>query len=628
MGKSSLVIGLALVLVIGASAAPIATARPTTTPADDGLPRFSSSAPAAPTAQITPATPTTSANSTNGTAQNGTGPCAGIGGIGGAVCTGMQKGVGTLVTNLVDQVATVLLTKLQSGAETVIQLLVSRPVPLRDGDIALAGEPTNPPMTTVYALWLNMGLPAGLGVWALSMLLLRLTAFLPSSAAPAMEAKTKLLEGWITLFRILASWIWCALVLHLTLGMAQAFAPPGEVIITSFESLGETAAGAGIAALIVYLSSGVLFLLVVAVFGLSFLAPFVFMPAYPLFVGLSLPDVWIFEWFAQKGEFLRSLFAPAAFMPVPTAVILGAGYPVINAIRGELSGPLASIVGVPTYIILLLVMWFTALLAPLFLFVGGRKMRPLQMFAAGALGAATATNVSQRASNLRDRLGRPSLGSDSSGASVAANAGAGRSVDPLEGSPFSRENGGGFGGRLGATDGPEIAGMLGEGGSTGSGGGGPPASVTSPSTGTTGSASTSTSTGSASTSSGESGSKWDRFTSRPTQAYADSVPDGIEFEKVTTRTELDQDQYNAGYFRDNGEFQTVSQGNSDAEWLLDKGRFKQLSESFDDDPVVLYDETNDAAYDARSLFADDEDQLGQYERHHQDSMRTIRETQL
>ena len=623
MGKSSLVIGLALALVIGASAAPVATARPAT-PAGDGL---LGSSPSTPTAQITPPA-TTPANSTNGTAQNGTGPCAGIGGIGGAVCTGMQKGVGTLVTNLVDQVATVLLTKLQSGAETVIQLLVSRPVPLRDGDIALAGEPTNPPMTTVYALWLNMGLPAGLGLWALSMLLLRMTAFLPSSAAPVMEAKTKLLEGWITLFRILASWIWCALVLHLTLGMAQAFAPPGEAIITSFEAFGETAAGAGVAALVVYLSSGVLFLLVVAVFGLSFLAPFVLMPAYPLFVGLSLPNVWVFEWFAQKGEFLRSLFAPAAFMPVPTAVILGAGYPVLNAIRGQLSGPLASIVGVPTYIVLLLVMWFAALLAPLFLFVGGRKMRPLQMFAAGALGAATATNVSQRASNLRERLGRPSLGGDSSGASVAANAGAGRSVDPLEGSPFSRENGGGFGGRLGATDGPEIAGTLSEGGSTSSGGGGPPVSVTSPSTGATGGASTSTSTGSASTSSGESSSEWDRITSRPTQAYADSVPDGIDFEKATTRMELEQDQYNAGYFKDDGEFKSVSQGDSNSGWLLDEGGFKELSEKRDEKPVVLYDESNDTIYDARGVVQDGKYRQGRYEQQHQDSIRAVQETQL
>lgn len=625
MGKSSLVIGLALTLVVGASVAPVATARPTTMPVSgDGLPGSSSSAP---TAQITPPS-TTPANNTNGTAQNGTGPCAGIGGIGGAVCTGMQKGVGTLVTNLIDQVTTVLLTKLQSGAETVIQLLVSRPVPLRDGDIALAGEPTNPPMTTVYALWLNMGLPAGLGVWALSMLLLRMTAFLPSSAAPAMEAKTKLLEGWITLFHILASWIWCALVLHLTLGMAQAFAPPGEVIITSFESLGETAAGAGVAALIVYLSSGVLFLLVVAVFGLSFLAPFVLMPAYPLFVGLSLPNVWVFEWFAQKGEFLRSLFAPAAFMPVPTAVILGAGYPVLNAIRGQLSGPLASIVGVPTYIVLLLVMWFAALVAPLFLFVGGRKMRPLQMFAAGALGAATATNVSQRASNLRDRLGRPSLGSDSSNASVAANAGAGRSVDPLEGSPFSRENGGGFGGRPGATDGPEIAGALNESGSTGGGGGGPPASVTSPSAGTTGNTSTSTSTGSATTSSGKSGSEWDRITNRPTQAYADSVPDGIEFEKATTRMELNQEQYNAGYFKDDGEFKSVSQGNSNSGWLLDEGGLKRVSRGHVDDPVLLYDESNNAAYDARSVVQEGEYQQGRYKRQHQDSVRAVQETQL
>ncbi|ESP86817.1 hypothetical protein K933_17077 [Candidatus Halobonum tyrrellensis G22] len=482
-------------------------------------------------------------------------------------------------------------------------------------------------MTTVRAVWLNVGLPAALGVWILGMLLLRLTAFLPSG--PTVEAKTKLSEGWIALFRILASWVWCSLVLHLSLGIAQTFAPAGEEIFASLQSVIGTAGGAGVAALLIYLSSGVLLALIAIVFGLSYVAPFILMPVYPVFIALSLPDIWIFEWIAEKGEFFRSLFAPAALMPVPTAIILGVGYPVVNALRGQLGWAAGLVIGSDVITVMVLTLWFTALTAPLFLFVGGRKMRPLQMFATGALGAAAGRSLSRPNLNLGGSGGSESSGS----AAGTGNAGAGRTVDPLNGSPFSRENDGAFGGRLGPADSPEVAGQLGDGSSTVEGVSGPPAPTASPSFGASGSASGGASAGSSSsssstTSSSASSSKWDRITSRPTQEYADSVPDGVGFEKAATRSELDRDQYNAGYFDDDGEFKTVSDGNSNSGWLLDEGGLKRVSRGHEDDPVVLYDEPNDVAHDARSVVQDGEYQQGRYERQHQDSVRAVQETRL
>ena len=624
MGKSPLLIGLALALVVGTSAAPVTTAMPpTSVPGDD--PPGPSSPPSTPTvAPTTPATPAAPANGTNGSAVNGSGVCSGIGGLGGQVCQGFVQTVGAVVDDVTDWV----LTQLQNAAESVVEMLVSRPVPLRNGNVALAGDPTNPPMTTVRAVWLNVGLPAAIGVWILAMFLLRFTAFLPSG--PTVEAKTKLSEGWIALFRILASWIWCSLVLHLSLGIAQTFAPAGEEIFTSLQSVIGTAGSAGAAAILIYLSSGVLLALIAIVFGLSYVAPFILMPVYPVFIALSLPDIWIFEWIAQKGEFFRSLFAPAALMPVPTAIILGVGYPVVNALRGQLGWAAGLVIGDDVIMVMVLTLWFTALTAPLFLFVGGRKIRPLQMFAAGALGAAAGRSLSRPNLNLGGSGGSESSGS----AAGTSNAGAGRTVDPLNGSPFSRENDGAFGGRLGLADGPEVAGQLGDGSSVVEGISGPPAPTTSPSFGATGGAGTSRSTSasagstssSSTTSSSGSSSAWDRVTSRPTQEYAESVPDGVGFEKAMTRSDLTRNQYDAGYFRDDGEFKSLSGGDSNSGWLLDEGGFTRLANNKSDRPVLIYDKENEEAFDARSVVTDGEYREARYEQQHQDSARTIKET--
>ncbi len=633
MDKAPLTVALVFALLLGANALPLVQAAPdhetlsrnatvnTTTASTASLTIAQTSADDNRTNRTTPA------GSSNGTL-SANDPCAGMGSVESAVCTGIHKGFGTVLGGFIDGLADSVLTKLQNGAETFVEVLVSRPVPLRNGQMELAQRPTNPPMGTVYDLWLTVGLPAGIAVWGLMMLIMRLTAFLPSRMAPVMQSRKKLLEGWFALFRILASWIWCALILHLTLGIAVTFAPSGEQIITGFESLSEAAVGAGITALVLYLSSGVLFVLVLLVFGLSFLAPFVLMPAYPLFIAISVPDFWIFKWFAQKGEFLRSLFAPAAFMPVPTAIILGTGYPVLNAIRGSLSGPIASIAGIPTYIILLLVMWFTALIAPVFLFLGARKMRPLTMFAAGALGAATTMNVSRGAKGLRGRLQRPSIGGSSS-SDTTRNAGVGRTVDPLEGSPFSRDNAGGFGGSLNGSDGASIAGSIGTGGFSSPGGRGPPAPAFNGTGGTSsaGGQSASTSSSSAGSTSGRgSSTDWERVTDRSAQAYAESVPDDVEFKQATSRTELDRNRYDAGYFDSRGEFRTLSQGPSNSGWLLDEGGFNTIAAKKAEEPVLAYDEANDEAYDVRDVVQDGEYRRARYERQRQDSINTVERT--
>lgn len=598
MDTSPVVVGLVLALLLGASGVPLAQAAPGNETTDGTTTGNTTT-----TSSVAETLATASDDEWNTTTnspvsapperpRNASGPCAGMGSVERAVCTGIHKGFGTVIGGFIDRLADSVLTRLQNGAETFVEILVSRPVPLRNGEMELVQRPTNSPMGAVYDLWLAVGLPAAITVWAFMMLIMRFTAFLPSRMAPAMQSRKKMLEGWFTLFRILASWIWCALILHLTLGIAVTFAPSGEQIITGFEALAEAAVGAGITALVLYLSSGVLFVLVLIVFGLSFLAPFVLMPAYPLFIAISMPDFWIFKWFAQKGEFLRSLFAPAAFMPVPTAIILGAGYPVLNAIRGSLSGPIASIAGIPTYIILLLVMWFTALIAPLFLFLGTRKMRPLTMFAAGALGAATAMNVSRGAKGLRGRLQRPSIGGSSSSGAVR-NTGVGRTVNPLEGSPFSRDSAGGFGGELGDTT--SSAGALGAGGAATNGQSGAPVFT--------------------GENSHEAGSRADQGLG--------NVPNEQEVVHVSDWAELDKTQeYAAGFYGRNGDLQRTDNNNpSSVEWL-ERSAYDRMSEAKSEETIILRGEEDGRVYDVRDAGGD----RMSPEEQHRDSSRVVEET--
>jgi hypothetical protein len=636
MRPEPLVVAVLVVLVVGSSVIPpvsgTASGRPLPTPnatqngTTTATTTGSSSATATPApSDGTDTNGTTSAPITagdNGTG-NASGACAGLGTVERAVCLGIQEGASVLVEGVLDWLATELMTGLRNGAETVVEVLVSRPVPLRNGEVAIAERPTNPPMDTVYDLWLGVGLPGGLAIWALMMLLTRLSLLLPSRLVPGAQSRAKLLAGWFGLFRILFSWIWCAIVLHLTLGIAVWFAPSGDQILAGFDALGETAVGAGIAGLVLYLSSGVLFILVVLVFGLSFLAPFVLMPAYPLFIALSLPDFWIFEWVAQKGEFLRSLFAPAALLPVPTAIILGTGYPIINAIQGELTGPVGSIIGIPTYVLLLLVMWGTALIAPVFLFFGTRNLRPLSMFAAGALGAATAVNTARGARGLRDRLQRPNVGwpssSDSTGTTTDAADG---SVDPVDGSPFSRDDASRGERPLGAGGGRSDPQPLEAGPSSA------PAPITDTEAGfITNSGTSSTGSDTATTTGGRtSATGWDRVTDRSADAYAESVPDDVAFTQATARPDLDRDRYDAGYFDSRGEFKSLTQGPSDTGWLLDEGGFNRISSKKPEEPILLYDEENSAAYDVREVVQEGQYRKARYSRQHQESINIIEGT--
>lgn len=467
--------------------------------------------------------------------------CSGINPVSGQVCNGF--------IDAIRAIAQAYLEFARDVAEWSIEFLVSRPVPLQNGEMELVDRPTNAPMGTAYDMWFTKGLPIGLALWGFGMVLLRLTTILPGGSAAAHRSKTLQQKGWFGLFFILASWIWAAVVLHLSQGMILAVAPDGADLVADLGSIGGNSAAAGLGIILVWLSSGVLFLLIALVFGLSWVSVFIFAPALPIFIALSLIDFGPLSIVSKVGQIGRDLFVTVAFLPFPTALVLGFGYPIINAARSAMPGPASIVPGLGVYALLTLCLWVIALLSPIMLFVGMRSIRPFSSMAAGVLGAVSATTLASASS----KVGKAS----SAATSAASSAASSPRVDPIVGSPFSSDNT--------SSTASSAVGALGtpSGGLTRSG---------------SGTASMGASRG----------------------FFSDSrIPSSISLNKVATRSELDNEQeYRAGYFLPNGDFKGVGGTSSNRDWTLDKG-YQRFDKAYSDKTILLQGAEDEQFYDVR-----------------------------
>ncbi|SEP19678.1 hypothetical protein SAMN04487948_12044 [Halogranum amylolyticum] len=515
-------------------------------------------APTGPSQLGTPGEPTPSGDEQSGDSNEEAGYCSGIDPVSGQVCNGVVDAARAIAHGYLEFARDV--------AEWSVEFLVSRPVPLDDGKMELVDRPTNAPMGTAYDMWFTKGLPIGLALWGFAMVVLRLTTILPGGSAAAHQRKTLRQKGWFGLFFILASWIWAAVILHLSQGMILAVAPDGADLVADFGSIGGNNAAAGLGIILVWLSSGVLFLLIALVFGLSWVSVFIFAPALPVFIALSLVDFGPLSIVSKVGQIGRDMFVTVSFLPFPTALVLGFGYPIINAARSAMPGPTSIVPGLGVYALLTLCLWVIALLSPIMLFVGMRSMRPFSSMAAGLLGAVSATSLAS-ASNKVGKAGRA--------ATSAASSASSSRVDPVQGSPFSSDKAGSTG-TVGAT-GTSAAGAL------GSASGGLARSDNSATT-SLGASSTSSSSG----------------TSRET--FTDSrIPSSVSLNNVVSRSDLASDQkYRAGYFKPDGEFEGVGGTTSDRDWTLNKG-YERLDKAYPDKTLVLQGAEDDEFYDIREV---------------------------
>lgn len=495
--------------------------------------------------------------------EKNSGYCSGIDPVSGQVCNGFIDAIRALAQGFLEFARDI--------AEWAVEFLVSRPVPLQDGEMELVERPTNAPMGAAYELWLTKGLPIGLALWGFAMTVLRFTTILPMGAASAHRGKTLRQKGWFGLFFILGSWIWAAVVLHLSQGMILAVAPEGADLVADLGSIGGNNAAAGLGIILVWLSSGVLFLLIAFVFGLSWVSVFIFAPALPVFIALSLVDFGPLSVVARIGKFGRDLFVTVAFLPFPTALVLGFGYPIVNAARDAMPGPAEIVPGLGVYALLTLCLWVIALLSPIVLFIGMRSMRPLAYMTAGILGAVSMSSLASSSS----KVGKAGSAASSAASSVATNP----RVDPLKGSPFSRDNASSTS-AVGATETRSVSALGSSGGLTRS------------------SSSVATSMDAPSTS-GASGSS--------RQSFSDSrVPSGVSLNKVATRSELDSEQdYRAGYFLPNGDFKGVGGTSSNRDWTLDTG-YERLEKVFPDETLVLQGADDEQFYDVREAVSSEQ----------------------
>ncbi|WP_129116077.1 hypothetical protein [Halegenticoccus tardaugens] len=356
----------------------------------------------------------------------------------GAICHGGIDATGGVLNATAGQ----LLDGMQNAAEEVITVMVSRPIPMANGSPEVINAPTNEPFRTGYQLWLSATAIA-LVIAGLFAMFLTFGYVMPPWIMTGARAREKLHESAFAFVEILLSWSYGAVMLVLMNGVAAWAAPSGEEILPSFEAIAAQAVGIGITALLLYCGVAILAVLIIIWWGLSYLAPFVFLPAYPMFLALSIPDFWAFKPFAKLGQTLQGYLPASAMMPVPTAIVLGFGYPMLNAIRGSMGQ--YSMFGFDLYIVLVLVMWYVAILLPLALFAPFSPMSiGMSALTLGAVGSRLASRGAAGASSTA----ASTTGDRSSMGDVTAGSG---SVDPVDGSPFSRGNGyGGYGGAVGA----------------------------------------------------------------------------------------------------------------------------------------------------------------------------------
>lgn len=411
------------------------------------------------------------ANRTDHWLGNGSGGDVGAGGGGGGGLFGSVGAFGSWFGGVLTALSNPLET-FQGYAEQLIHLLVERPVPTTGDGPAWFERPQGDIMGAVWDVTWDTTVPAAVLLTALYVgLAAGMHGILPPSVVPKRQSRGAQWQALGKLVHVILGWTIMVAWAVICRGIAQWLAPTGTQIFPGGQSALEQVGAATFMGILLWLSSGVLAFLAIIVWALSW-AGAVFAPvAYPLFIAARPPNLPLLRKLRMLPD-TGVLFALIA-VPVPTGLILGGGYPIINGIRGATSGPIASLGGVPLTILLTLVMWFLALIAPILMVASARSMRPAAMFAAGALGAVAGASVRGRGPGLPS----PGLGGSGSGGAGAAAASDGGSVSPLAGSSSTPGGGGMAGGGLGASADGGAAGALGAGGGApvgGGMGGGPP----------------------------------------------------------------------------------------------------------------------------------------------------------
>ena len=325
-------------------------------------------------------------------------------------------------------------------AKTTVKIVVNRPIPKRNGHIELVKQPTNEPLKGAYQLWHDKVLPISLVLWAFTMLMLQFDWLLPRKARAAASAKNLQWKGWINLFLIAGSWTISAGILALSGTLAETIAPSGKQLVGSFTNILASAGAAGAGAYLLYLSSGVLFLVILFAFIGTWLMAIYLAAFSPLCIALSTMDIGWAKFFAGFGKKMMNFFMTCSFFTVPTSCILLAGYALNDSIMAFFKGWLV-IPGIPVSAVVILATWALALTLPIYLF-WGRSLTGVATMAVGAMAARSIPSVRDRFSSGKVTTKESAGVAASSGAMSMSGAGDKHAglppgvANPSEGSPF------------------------------------------------------------------------------------------------------------------------------------------------------------------------------------------------
>lgn len=399
-------------------------------------------------------------NSSNGTA---TAPaytaCAGKGIVWGGICNFIAGAKRNILGGALEATETLI--------RGTIELMLQRPVPTHNGDLAVFRPPTNQPLVGAFQAWTTVGLPLGIMVWAIGAVVALASRFRPAADFATHGFKIEENLGRNFLLTI-GSWWLGAFVLHLANGLILAVAPRGDQLVASAEAGVGSLLAAGafvwfikVAAAII---AGILFVATI----LSYFLCLTLLGFLSVFSGLMLFDtdgvLRTIGWFGKKGW---DIFIRAAFFPLPAALILGAGTFVAGGttkfVESAIAGTgLAGAAGMIAFAAVMFVTLLTALLASLWMAMGARGASTAAGVVAALGGAALYAKGKHRMKQFARNTEMPSFGSSSSTGSATWSPGW---------SPGSPGPGSQWGGSLGAGDTTDSAGALGA-GSPDTGGGG------------------------------------------------------------------------------------------------------------------------------------------------------------
>jgi hypothetical protein len=509
------------------------------------------------------------------------------------MCQMMNSVIGWILTMVADFV--------QGIITWIVNAIVGTPVPKHNGQPAIFQPPTNQPWKGIYESWLTFALPLGLVEWALMVLGILFSNVYISDPATELKRRELKHRSWKVLFAVLGSWAIGATILHIANGITLTVAPDGELIAKNLGVFAGNMQAVGLAAILVWLFGGVLFLFILLLILAKYAVVFTLMWALPVLLPLAAFNVGPVAQLSKPARGLIDMFIPFAFLTLPMALVLRVCYVVVTSLNETATAQLGmTLLGGNA--LLILGFWIVAAVSPLFVF---SQTGRIQGFAAGLAGASISSNIDNLGEKVQDAKDRVDWHVP------PEHHKSGETHDPLDGRDTSSH--GGFGGTLGGGfgGGANRQSMLDAGTqsdqSPGGGFAGPgPGSSGATGTGLAGArgSTSALSNGGQTTTTGRTAGTGSEATTG-SDTISDRMISSEDVTRVRHPRDLPSDEkYQIGQVKDDGEFQPIRKRAKFSHSGILNGRYNRLNtgtEKYENEKLLLRSRDDGSFYDIDSM---------------------------